>query len=279
MGRKLDGQDGVVKLCRRRKIRRHHPPVHINQDVIGPNPGLRQHGAEKRGLVFAVAVTVGEDILGRVRPKSSDANLNGHVTHVVLHELRESADFIHRRRGVSRELLHLLVDLRRGLATRCGEPSVPTPNVLPTARFPRTRGTVRRIVRNTQPTGHGLPDGHIRFVLNRGQVIHLPCPFTPSELGGLLRRMVQPKRIKFPALRQVELEARLPHRKLFLKIPVVLKDVGSALALILVADHVGRFGSGNFDDFGLRVIVQVLGGEARLHRFFFFHFVIFARFR
>ena len=76
------------------------------------NAGLRQHGAEQRGLVFAITVVVGEDILRLVRPKTADANFDRHITYLALHEDAERANLTDGSCGLDSELRHLLLDLR-----------------------------------------------------------------------------------------------------------------------------------------------------------------------
>src|SRR5437899_3287423 len=85
-GGELDGQDDVVESQRRGKLRHDHAPAGIDQHVVRPDPDLVEHGAQQRGLVFAVSVSVGENVPGWMGLVTADANLNGHVTDVPLNE-------------------------------------------------------------------------------------------------------------------------------------------------------------------------------------------------
>src|SRR5690348_13987602 len=84
----LDGQDYMVEsanVCRH--FRSDRAALRIDDYVVRLDANLAEHGAEQRGLVFAVSVAVGEDFRRRMGLVAADPELNGDVADIMLHEL------------------------------------------------------------------------------------------------------------------------------------------------------------------------------------------------
>ncbi len=79
-------EDGVVEAQARRRVGADSSAVGIDQQQRGIDAGLRQHHAEQVGLVLAVAKAVGKYLGRGVRLEAADAQLDGHVADVPLHE-------------------------------------------------------------------------------------------------------------------------------------------------------------------------------------------------
>ena len=77
-----------------------------------------QHGTHKGGFIFAVAVPVREDVGRSMRLPSADADFDGDVADIALHELRNRAHFLDRSVAGSGKGRDFLLSLGDALSLR-----------------------------------------------------------------------------------------------------------------------------------------------------------------
>src|ERR1700735_3574553 len=129
--RKVDSQYHVIEGTARGEFRTHNAAINLSHHVIRLDTDFVKHGTEQRSLIFAIAVLVLENGGGRVRLVSSNADFDGDVTDLPLHEIGESPDFVDGGWRVGGQLGYFLFNLRRGLAAVGGKASVPKSDIFP----------------------------------------------------------------------------------------------------------------------------------------------------
>ena len=94
----------------------------VDQNVIGLHSDLRQHGAQDCSLVFAIAVSMREDVRGIVRTPAAHADADVHIADIMLSKMRKRLDALHQRHVCGREFLDFLlqagIDIRTPVASR-----------------------------------------------------------------------------------------------------------------------------------------------------------------
>ena len=95
----------------------------IDQNPGGVDADAFQHGAQQRGLVFAVAVAVAEDVIRGVGLIAADADLDADIADVALHVAGDALD-LRGEVGSGRRRVLWPWRLRSGVACALGEASV-----------------------------------------------------------------------------------------------------------------------------------------------------------
>src|SRR5579863_8321307 len=97
----------------------------MNQNIVRIQPRNSKHAAEQRGLVLAIAVVVAKDVARGMRLIASNPNLDGHVTNFGLQKGGQNVQLEIKISPASEQPLHLLRDLRVGVAAAGGQSCVP----------------------------------------------------------------------------------------------------------------------------------------------------------
>ncbi len=77
-------------------VRGYRTPFRVDDHIKRLHPDPAQHRTEQRGFIFAVTVAVDEHVGSGMRLPASNAQFDGDVADVVLHELRQRLHLLQR---------------------------------------------------------------------------------------------------------------------------------------------------------------------------------------
>jgi len=154
-------EDDVIEAEWTGKVRRQEVAVVIDQQVIGINADLPQHGVEERGLILAIAISTRQHVLGSMRLISADANLDSDIANAVLHVVCQAADLHQRIRTAGCNPVRFVADGRSNLAPPQSQFRVPAADLRPRAVV-NIRGCGRLgSKRQAELSGDRSPSGHL----------------------------------------------------------------------------------------------------------------------
>src|SRR6266851_229952 len=255
VGGQCNGENGVVKSQIRRRRRRDRPAFGVDEHIVGFDADFLEHRTQQRDLVFAVAIAMAEYFGGGMGLVPADAQFNGDVANIVLHEARQRLHFSQYRGNGCAQLSDLLLDLRGRVATAAREAEVPGTEFAPAlnARVLPARGDQR----DDHATGNSPPWGHVLFDAYRANIIYRPMPLARSCLRSVFFGVIEPVRLVGPAARQLQGVMRLAHGNRVLEAPFVHHDIGPQLLFHFVADDAARGGGRNTQRLGAQITHQL----------------------
>src|SRR5579859_5648936 len=88
----LDSENEVVEPRMGRRFFSKNSAICMDQQIIGLYADLGQHGAEQSGFIFAVSVTMTENLSRSMRPIPSNTDLDSGITNITLRKTGQSLD-------------------------------------------------------------------------------------------------------------------------------------------------------------------------------------------
>src|SRR6185312_29411 len=104
-----------------RRVGNNLAALSIDYEVTRLDSGFVQHAAHQGDFIFAVAVTVLENVRSRMWLISADSRLDGNIAHIMLKKTGNCRDFVFKARFAGHQLKGFAADLRRGVPTTSGE--------------------------------------------------------------------------------------------------------------------------------------------------------------
>ena len=183
IGGNLDGGDHVV-AHQGRVIGIDDAAAVVDGHVEGVDAGHLEHGDEQGGLVFAVAVTIAEDVGGMIGLPAADAALDDEVADVFLDVFGDAAELGVEVGRAGDEGLGLGGDLRRGIGAvglKRGDPLADGAPLVVVA----VDGGIAPLDRHAGGEGSPIRAGGNIAEIEGGHVFDLPAPVVGRDLDGL----------------------------------------------------------------------------------------------
>src|SRR5205085_10233599 len=133
--RQLDGEYLMIESPVRRRFWHNRSSLGVDGHLIGVNSDLLQHRGHQGGFVFAITITVAENVGSRVRLPSPDSQFDCHITNIILHKGRQGFHFLQWSRRVCRERRNFLLYVRRRVTPPTLQVPVPRTHVVPVAEY------------------------------------------------------------------------------------------------------------------------------------------------
>ncbi len=216
-----------------------------------------EHGGEKGGFVFAVAIAVVKNVACEVGLIAADAHLDGEVADLFLDKFGDGFGLVVEVGLAGSEFGCFRGDFWRRDETVLRDALVPLADALPGAFC--GRGDAGAAVVNSHATFERVDRGAETDILevDGGSIVHDPPPVLVFEVDGRGLLSVSPNSAVGEARREFEGEGLVEVGNVVLEEPCLLGEVGMGALLVLVGDDAAWIPAGSFGDANFVVFEEI----------------------